>query len=263
MFYSPTSQPVAVLLTAIIPALLLNIYIVGVNQYFDIQIDRINKPYLPLASGALTKPDAQLTIALSAVIGLLFCLAPLATPALRVVLIGSAILGTIYSAPPFRLKRFALLASILILTVRGLLVNIGFFLHSSASNVLPPVIVFASAFFTFFGIVIALLKDVPDTRGDMVFGIRTFSVRMGVDKVFNACVCTLVLMFVAAAAFYLRITHSPIGLLIAGVHVLVACKLWQRSRLVSTNAPKQLYEYYMFSWKMFYLEYALLPFLAF
>ncbi|PXF47147.1 putative homogentisate phytyltransferase 1, chloroplastic [Gracilariopsis chorda] len=262
MFHSPASQPVAVFLTAIIPALLLNIYIVGLNQYFDIPIDRINKPYLPLASGALTKPDAQLTIALSAILGLLFCLAPLATPALRVVLIGSAILGTIYSAPPFRLKRFALLASILILAVRGLLVNIGFFLHSSAGNLLPPVILFASTFFTFFGIVIALLKDVPDIRGDMVFGIRTFSVRLGADKVFNACVCTLVVMFMAAATFYFRIAHSTIGLVIAGVHVVVAAMLWQRSRVVSTNAPEQLYEYYMLSWKMFYLEYVLLPFVA-
>jgi homogentisate phytyltransferase / homogentisate geranylgeranyltransferase len=28
-----------------------NIYIVGLNQLYDIEIDRINKPHLPLASG--------------------------------------------------------------------------------------------------------------------------------------------------------------------------------------------------------------------
>ena len=39
------------LLQALIPALLMNICIVGLNQIFDVPIDRINKPYLPLASG--------------------------------------------------------------------------------------------------------------------------------------------------------------------------------------------------------------------
>lgn len=36
---------------ALFPALLMNICIVGLNQIFDVPIDRINKPYLPLASG--------------------------------------------------------------------------------------------------------------------------------------------------------------------------------------------------------------------
>ncbi|XLR30996.1 hypothetical protein S83_058896, partial [Arachis hypogaea] len=36
---------------AVVAALFMNIYIVGLNQLSDIEIDRINKPYLPLASG--------------------------------------------------------------------------------------------------------------------------------------------------------------------------------------------------------------------
>ena len=39
------------LMQALIPALLMNICIVGLNQIFDVPIDRVNKPYLPLASG--------------------------------------------------------------------------------------------------------------------------------------------------------------------------------------------------------------------
>ena len=44
-------QAVMSLMQALIPALLMNICIVGLNQIFDVPIDRINKPYLPLASG--------------------------------------------------------------------------------------------------------------------------------------------------------------------------------------------------------------------
>lgn len=44
-------QAVMSLMQALIPALLMNICIVGLNQIFDVPIDRVNKPYLPLASG--------------------------------------------------------------------------------------------------------------------------------------------------------------------------------------------------------------------
>ena len=42
------------LAVAIVSALAMNGYIVGINQCFDVEIDRLNKPYLPLASGAWT-----------------------------------------------------------------------------------------------------------------------------------------------------------------------------------------------------------------
>jgi hypothetical protein len=44
-------RALAALLQALVPALLMNICIVGLNQVFDVRIDRVNKPYLPLASG--------------------------------------------------------------------------------------------------------------------------------------------------------------------------------------------------------------------
>ena len=36
-----------------------NVYIVGVNRLEDVEIDRVNKPYLPLASGELTRAAAR------------------------------------------------------------------------------------------------------------------------------------------------------------------------------------------------------------
>jgi hypothetical protein len=49
-----TSAAVAGLLQALAPALLMNVAIVGINQLYDIDIDKVNKPYLPLASGELS-----------------------------------------------------------------------------------------------------------------------------------------------------------------------------------------------------------------
>ena len=47
-------------LLTLISCLGANIYIVGLNQITDIEIDKINKPYLPLASGAYTVKKAYI-----------------------------------------------------------------------------------------------------------------------------------------------------------------------------------------------------------
>ena len=39
-----------------------NVYITGLNQLTDIEIDRINKPYLPLASGAYSVQTGRLIV---------------------------------------------------------------------------------------------------------------------------------------------------------------------------------------------------------
>lgn len=49
-----TAAAVNGLLQALVPALLMNVAIVGINQLYDVDIDKVNKPYLPLASGELT-----------------------------------------------------------------------------------------------------------------------------------------------------------------------------------------------------------------
>lgn len=259
-------------LTALLPSILINVYIVGLNQLYDVDIDRVNKPFLPLPAGLMTRSDAIFVIIASLLSGLAFCLSPIATPSLRIVLLGSTLLGTLYSMPPFRLKRFALLASIAILTVRGVLVNVGFFLHGIAAGAaepaavlfrLPPLVVFATTFFMLFGIVIALLKDAPDIRGDRMFGIRTFSVRLGAPAVFTACSAILVAMFSVAAAFYFFAARTLVGGVIAGItHLSVAAMLIKRARAVNANDSRDISQFYMFSWKAFYLEYMLLPIAA-
>lgn len=258
----PSSLPSALssFLIALFPSLLINIYITGLNQLFDIPIDRINKPYLPLPAGSITVPDATFIILFALLSSVLFLFSPLASTSLVAVILGSAILGTLYSMPPFRLKRFALLASIAILSVRGFLVNIGFYLHAAPGKPLHPLVLFATGFFTLFGIVIALMKDIPDVGGDRLYGIRTFSVRVGARTIFNFCVRLLLVMFITAGGVYGVLAKSLFGTLVAFAHWIVAVVLWRRSREVDPDkGDGAVYKYYMFAWKVFYLEYLLLP----
>lgn len=253
----------ATLLTALVPALLMNVFVVGLNQYFDVAIDRINKPTLPLAAGDLSQDAARSIIACALVGSLLFCLLPAAGWPLRAVLAGSALLGAAYSAPPVRLKRHPLLASVCIMSVRGVLVNAGFSLHAMQAHrlvALAPLVRYAVVFFVLFGIVIALLKDVPDIDGDLAYGIRTLTVRIGPQAVFDACVALLCMMFVGAAVFFAVVGTSRFAVPAAVVQLAVAGTLAIRARGVDAADRAQATDFYMLSWQAFYFEYLLLPF---
>ena len=164
------------LLATLIAGLTVNIAIVGVNQITDVEIDRINKPWLPIAAGDLSlrrragdrrrvhrdparhgaHPGRVETVAVAA---------------------GLAV-GALYSLPPFRLKRFPVAAVAVhhrrpqprgqprrLLALRG-------------RRSTPPV--WALCLFVLpFSFAIAVLKDVPDIEGDRRYSIRTFTVRLG------------------------------------------------------------------------------------
>jgi len=176
------------LLQALIPALLMNVYIVGLNQIYDIDIDKVNKPYLPLASGEYSLNTGITLVTVCAALSLAIGLVVGSRPLLWALTV-SLVLGTAYSAdvPFLRWKRSAVAAATCILAVRAVVVQLGFYLHMQASvfkraAVLTRPLWFAMGFMCFFSIVIALAKDIPDVEGDKVFGIRSFSVRMGQKK---------------------------------------------------------------------------------
>jgi hypothetical protein len=48
------------ILHGLVPGLLTNLFITGINQVTDVKIDKVNKPYLPVAAGQLTPKNAAL-----------------------------------------------------------------------------------------------------------------------------------------------------------------------------------------------------------
>ncbi|KAG0484790.1 hypothetical protein HPP92_008869 [Vanilla planifolia] len=153
------------LIKALVSAVCMNIYVVGLNQIFDIKIDKVNKPFLPLASGELSVA-AGVTIVLSFCVISFLVGAWSQSPPLLFALLVSFLLGTAYSldAPLLRWKQHAFLAASCILTVRAILVQLAFFLHMQKHvlgrqrNLTKPV-VFATVFMCFFSAVIALFKE--------------------------------------------------------------------------------------------------------
>jgi len=261
----------------------MNLYITGLNQITDVEIDKINKPNLPIAAGILSKRTAIVTvlISLAASLGMgHYAPAPYSTQGLLFALYGSAVLGTMYSLPPFRLKRFPLLAAFCIVAVRGTIINASFFAHAKAAvfggpagvlNALltDPKCALSSLFFCIFGVVIALMKDVPDVKGDLTSNVRTFSVRLGQRQVFNGARRLLTILFGAFGIGFARgcLLAAPTFPALAVCRGLTAsAAMWagwsirRRSRGVDPENSQQVYGFYMYLWKLFYLSYFALPF---
>ncbi|EKX49196.1 hypothetical protein GUITHDRAFT_52966, partial [Guillardia theta CCMP2712] len=167
---------------SLVCASLVNLFVTGLNQIYDVDIDKINKPYLPIPAGELSLQKYMQVIMKNLRSEIFHSAKVIVLVSLILGIVRSCVLGTLYSMPPFRLKRFPLLAAICIIVVRGTLVNLSFYAHTAAilgTEMLPARSWIASSFFALFGCVIALMKDVPDVSGDREFQVKTLSVRFG------------------------------------------------------------------------------------
>lgn len=250
---------ISIWLTAIIACLGANIFIVGLNQLTDIEIDKVNKPHLPLASGAYSKSAAIAIISISVILSII--LGMIAGGFLLGTLLISILIGTLYSLPPFRLKRFHFWAAFCIIAIRGLVVNLLIYLHFSekiqgVAN-LPAVIWLLTGVIFVYSIVIAWFKDIPDMAGDQKHAIKTLSLSYGADQVFR---WGNMILFVTLISVIIIEIFQPISgnalLLITGHSIMVAALLlmWRRT---NPGKNKEIKKYYLFIWALFFAEYIL------
>ncbi|KAH9805872.1 homogentisate phytyltransferase 1 [Citrus sinensis] len=212
-------------LEAIAAALMMNIYIVGLNQLSDIEIDKVNKPYLPLASGEYSFKTGVLIVASFSIM-----------------------------LPLLRWKRFAVAAAMCILAVRAVVVQLAFYLHMQTHVYRRPAVfskplIFATAFMSFFSVVIALFKDVPDLEGDKTFGIRTFTVRLGQKRVFWTCISLLEVAYTVAILVGATSPFAWSKLITVLGHSILALILWNRAKSVDIGSKTAITSCYMFIWK--------------
>lgn len=249
------------LITAWLACLNGNIYIVGLNQLQDVSIDKINKPDLPVASGEFSYQQGQWIVGITGILAV--SLALFSTPWLLLTIGVSLAIGTAYSLPPIRLKRFPFFAALCIFTVRGVIVNLGLFLHFRQSltqeQVIPPAIWALTLFILVFTIAIAIFKDVPDLEGDKEYNITTFTLLLGKPAILNITrgIISVCYVGVILASFLWLPEVNPIfvGMTHGGLLLL----LWWRSQNVDLENRSAIAQFYQFIWKLFYLEYLLFP----
>ena len=252
------------LVLAIITGITCNIFIVGINQIEDVEIDKINKPYLPIAAGELSIKNAYRIIYASALLSVLF--ATYISFYLTGIVVLSMLIGMAYSLPPLSLKKHHLPAALAITIVRGFLVNIGgFYVFNTVVNQSTEIIepVWLLTFFIIaFSIAISWFKDMPDTEGDAKYKIKTLAILYSQKTALIAGTCLVGLAF-GMLIYYYTVTYfiseNPsfsTKLLLYGNTLLLGLFVVNTAmiRLKKHNSIKQFYKRF---WLFFFAEYAL------
>jgi len=249
---------------AVLAGAAVNVYIVGLNQCEDVEIDRINKPTLPIPAGRLS-PRAAWRLVIGC--GVLAAVLAVTQGWLEVAAVGAALgIGTAYSSPPLRLKRFPAAAAASISVVRACVVNVGVYLHFADSlggrgelSPLPGPIVALTLFVLPFSFAIAVLKDVPDAEGDRRFRISTFTVRLGPSAAFRIGMAALTVGYLGMALLGPLTLESASPWVLALGHLACLAALWRLALRIDPADAASFSAFYMRVWAVFFLEYLLVP----
>ncbi len=259
-----------VLIVTLMSCLGCNLYITGLNQIYDVELDKINKPNLPIASGELSSADAK-KIAIVSLSIALFC-SYIQNFYFGGLVTSIAIIGSLYSIPPVRLKKYHFWAATAISIVRGPLVNIGIYIHFYYTTHGLPItfnseIILLTFIITAFSIGIAWFKDIPDYEGDKLFNINTLSVKLSKKKTLQLGLIMVSSAYIISIiyAFYPEfcgLNLSPDAMNVPSKKITFG--IFQTICLgiicipgLTLNADNQtsVKRFYMLYWVMFFLEY--------
>ena len=249
------------LLCTLLAALSVNVFITGVNQLEDVEIDRINKPFLPIAAGELSMRAGRWIVAAAAVLPLALAVTQSLVELAAVAL--SLLVGVAYSVPPLRLKRWPALAALSISGVRALVVNLGVAAHFGLSFTgeadIPAGVWLLTAFVAPFSCAIALLKDVPDIEGDRAYRIATYSVRLGGAAVLRAGLVLLGAAYLGIAVAAPFLLDGWSAAFLAASHVAGLAALLVAARRTNPADRADFTGFYMLVWRLFFVEYVIVP----
>ncbi|XP_017223511.1 umbelliferone 6-dimethylallyltransferase, chloroplastic isoform X1 [Daucus carota subsp. sativus] len=254
------------LLQALIPFVFVNLYVVGLDQLVDFGMDKLNKPDSPLATGEYSMRQGKAVVSAFAFtclgMGIMF-----QSPPLFIGVLVYFLLGTAYSIqlPLLRWKENPFLDALCIVGGHGFTIQPAVFYHIQHVLGKPLAftksVAFATIFFSFFSVGIALFKDIPVFEGDRTSGNRTFCVRHGKKKVFSLCVSILLIAYGfavvigASSSFLVCKIVSVIG------HSTLAYILFIQAKSLNLNDDVATESFYMFLWKLFSAEYVLIHFM--
>jgi 4-hydroxybenzoate polyprenyltransferase len=152
----------------------------GLNQIYDLDIDRVNKPKRPLPSGALSLREAWgfTLAAFLAAWGLAWLADPNGRRECFWIVLFTSLLCWIYSAPPLWTKRRGMWANVTIAIPRGVLLKVAGW--STVKTIVGVEPWYIGAIFGLFLLGAASTKDFADIEGDRQGGCRTLPIEYGV-----------------------------------------------------------------------------------
>jgi homogentisate phytyltransferase/homogentisate geranylgeranyltransferase len=249
------------LLLTLISALSCNIYITGLNQIQDTEIDAINKPWLPIPSGMLSPAGAKGIVAIALAVSLVSAAFVHYILFLLIVLISA--LGTAYSVPPFKFKKHHFGAALSIILVRGILVNVGMpvqFIYALTQKIEVPYVIWPLVLFVVgFSLGIAWFKDIPDTKGDETFAIKTLAIAISPLSAFRYGIMVVSFSYIGLMvwAAFLEMAINQKFFFMAHCLLLLAF-LWGATK-VKLDDEENMKRFYLRFWGFFFVEYIIYP----
>ncbi|MBM3438316.1 MAG: homogentisate phytyltransferase [Bacteroidetes bacterium] len=252
---------VSILLPTLSVCLACNIFITGLNQIVDVELDKINKPHLPLASGELSLHQGKTIVIVSGLMAIFGSW--MIQPFLGILITVIAGIGAMYSLPPIQFKRHHVWAASAIALVRGPLINVGISIHFATLLFDWPVVALPwllplTVFITAFSLGIAWFKDIPDTQGDQIHGFKTLALVWSRQKALSAGKWLVGLSYLILSLFWFLI---DVHIAAALVHLILLILFWGRSSRVDLQSTDSIKRFYLFYWGLFFLEYLILPLL--
>ena len=195
----------------LVMAAVLNAASNALNQIYDLEIDRINKPKRPLPSGRLSRQEAWtftlVTYAVSLVLA--WFVEPGGRHECFWIVVVATLITVLYSAPPFRTKRLGIWANVTIAIPRGVLLKVAGW--SAVKTIVGTEPWFIGAIFGLFLLGASTTKDFADMEGDARGGCRTLPIIYGVRRAAWLISPSFVVPFVmiAVGTYFNILTGTP------------------------------------------------------
>jgi 4-hydroxybenzoate polyprenyltransferase len=154
----------------------------ALNQIYDLDIDRVNKPKRPLPSGRMGMRDAWIFTLASYAVALILAwfVAPEGRHECFWIVLIATIITVLYSVPPARTKRLGIWANLTIAVPRGVLLKVAGW--SSVKTIVGAEPWYIGAIFGLFLLGASTTKDFADMEGDARGGCRTLPIIYGVRR---------------------------------------------------------------------------------
>ena len=177
----------------------------ALNDFYDAEIDRINRPTRPIPAGLIRRENARLFAAILFILGSLLAL-PLMNPHLAGLLVIALLLLTTYSTV---FKRRPLWGNIVVSAILGLAFVFAAIIFGDYRRGLPPALLAFG-----FNLIREIVKDMQDIEGDRAVRARTLPLKYGLSPARNLVIAFTLLLAVLAPLPYVMGIYGKFYLLV-------------------------------------------------
>ncbi|TFG18436.1 MAG: hypothetical protein EU531_00315 [Promethearchaeota archaeon] len=168
----------------IILGIIAYIFIAGsgmvINDIYDIEIDRINRPQRPIPRGSITIGQAQFLFIIYLTVGLI---ASVFNSALNILGISNIIIAVIFGLIGWVYAKWGKRSGFLGNIIVSISFSIGLIYGAVLNSSIIPIYIYFFFFTSFFLLLSReVIKGCEDIEGDKLQGVKTLAIRIGIKK---------------------------------------------------------------------------------